>query len=133
MFDQMRKMGGMKDVLAKFPGMASVPKERLGELPNDGEFVKWCAAIDSMTPQERVDPTLIHMQRRHRIARGSGTSLNVVGDVIKQHKEMKRQMKQLKSQGLFGRLAERAFQKSKAKRLKDLKARGVDLTGWFES
>jgi signal recognition particle subunit SRP54 len=133
MLEQMRRMGGMKDVLGKVPGFAGLPKEQLQNMPNDQEFVKWCAAIDSMTPQERVDPSTLHMQRRHRIARGSGTSLNVVADVIKAHKEMKRQVKQMKTQGILGKLADRAFQKNKAKRLKDLKDRGVDLTGWFQT
>jgi signal recognition particle subunit SRP54 len=133
MLEQMRRMGGMKDVLGKVPGFAGLPKEQLQNMPNDQEFVKWCAAIDSMTPQERVDPTTLHMQRRHRIARGSGTTLSVVSDVIKAHKEMKRQVQQMKKQGILGKLADRAFQKSKAKRLKDLKSRGVDLTGWFET
>jgi signal recognition particle subunit SRP54 len=133
MLGQMRQMGGMKDLLSKVPGVAALPKERLGDLPNDEEFVRWCAVIDSMTPQERMDPTSLHMQRRHRVARGSGTSLNVVGEVLKAHKEMKRQVKQLKTQGLFGRMADRAFQRSKEKRLKDLKSRGVDLSGWFET
>jgi signal recognition particle subunit SRP54 len=132
MLEQMKKMGGMKDVLSKL-GVAGLPKEQLRDMPSDQEFVKWCAAIDSMTPQERVDPTTLHMQRRHRVARGSGTSLNVVADVVKAHKQMKVQVKQMKSQGLLGKLADRAFQKNKAKRLKDLKDRGVDLTGWFET
>jgi signal recognition particle subunit SRP54 len=133
MLEQMRRMGGMKDLLGKLPGVAALPKERLGDLPSDDEFVKWCAVIDSMTPQERVEPAGLHMQRRHRVARGSGTSLNVVGDVIKAHKEMKRQVKQMKTQGFLGRMADKAFQKTKAKRLKELKEKGVDLTGWFET
>ena len=85
-----------------------------------------------MTPQERVDPSVLHMQRRHRIARGSGTSLNTVNEVIRAHKDMRRQMKDLKKQGMMGRMADRALKKQKTKRLKKMKREGASLRGWFK-
>jgi signal recognition particle subunit SRP54 len=129
--EQVRRLGGMKDLLAKLPGGANLQAQGTDQLPSDEEFVKWCAAISSMTPEERVDPTILHMQRRHRVARGSGTSVGVVNEVVKAHKEMRRRMKDLKKQGLLGRMADRAFQRQKAKRLKELKKGGADLTRWF--
>ncbi len=87
--------------------------------------------IDSMTAQERAEPKVIHMQRRHRIARGSGTSVNTVGEVIKAHKEMNKQMKQLKGQGFMGRMADKAINRRKAKRLKKHKREGTDIKKWF--
>jgi signal recognition particle subunit SRP54 len=131
--EAMRKMGNMRELLKKFPGMANVTEQQMASLPGDKEFSRWQAAIDSMTPQERMDPSVLHMQRRHRIARGSGTNVGVVNDVIKAHREMRKQFKSLKSSGLLGRMAGRALDKAKAKRLKNLKGRGVDLSGWFST
>jgi signal recognition particle subunit SRP54 len=133
LFDQVERMGGMKDLLAKLPGGAALPQDQLGLVPGDEKIRHWRAVIASMTPQERVDPGLIHMQRRHRIARGSGTSLNVVGEVIKAYKDMRRQMKEIKKQGIMGRMASRVMQRQKAKRLKQMKREGVDLRGWFDT
>jgi len=79
-----------------------------------------------------VDPTLLHMQRRHRIARGSGTSVGTVNEVIRAYKDMRRQMKDMKKQGLMGRLAGRAMKRQKTKRLKRMKREGADLKGWFD-
>jgi signal recognition particle subunit SRP54 len=128
----MRKMGDVRELLKKLPGGASLSQEQMAQMPDEHEFVKWSAVIDSMTPQERMDPSVLHMQRRHRIARGSGTSVGVVGDVIKAHKEMRRQVQDLKSKGILGKLAGRALDKSKKKRLDQLRGGGVDLSGWFQ-
>ena len=100
-------------------------------MPQDQEMRRMVAVIESMTPKERVEPSIIHMQRRHRIARGSGTSVNAVGEVIKAHKEMNKQVKQLKNQGLMGRMADRALTRKKAKRLKKHKREGTDIKKWF--
>jgi signal recognition particle subunit SRP54 len=89
------------------------------------------AVIQSMTADERVEPGILHMQRRHRIARGSGTSVNTVGEVIKAHREMNKQVKQLKNQGLMGRVADKALTRKKAKRLKKHKREGTDIKKWF--
>ena len=114
MFDQVQRIGGMKDLLAKLPGGASLPEGALDQMPGDAQLTAWRAIISSMTPQERMDPTILHMQRRHRIARGSGTSVGAVNEVIKAYKDMRRQMKDLKKQGLLGRMASRALDRQKA-------------------
>ena len=125
------KMGSMKDLLSKLPGGADLQADQLGDMPQDKDLTRMVAVIQSMTPHERVNPKLIHMQRRHRIARGSGTSLAAVGDVLKAHKEMSRQMKQLKKQGMLGKLAHKAMTKQKRKRLKKHKREGDDFGAWF--
>jgi signal recognition particle subunit SRP54 len=130
-FQAMLKMGNMRDLLAKVPGMASLSEEQMREMPDAKDMRRMVAVIDSMTPRERAEPRVIHMQRRHRIARGSGTSVNTVGDVLKAHREMNKQMKQLKSQGLMGRMAHRALNRKKAKRLKRHKRQGTDIKKWF--
>ena len=117
-FESVKKMGGMGKMLAKMPGAAQLDQAQLDEVPDDGQLDRMIAVINSMTPGERTDPTSVHMQRRHRIARGSGTSLNAVADVIKAWKEMNQQVKQLKKQGFLGRMAARQLSGQKRKRLK---------------
>lgn len=133
MFDQVQRVGGMKDVIAKLPGSAGLPEDQLGEIPGNEKIQEWKAVISSMTSQERVDPSILHMQRRHRIARGSGTSVSAVNEVIKAYKDMRRQMKDLKKQGVMGRMADHALKRQRAKRLKRMKREGVNLKGWFET
>ena len=133
MFEQLQKMGGMKSVLGKLPGAAGLPVDELGELPGDDTIKHWRAVISSMTPAERIDPTLLHMQRRHRVAKGAGTSVNTVGEVIKTWKGLRQQMKEMKKQGMMGRMADRALKRQKTKRLKKMKSEGADIRGWFKT
>lgn len=131
MFEQVQRIGGMKDLMSKIPGAANLPVDQMNDMPGDEKIKEWRAVISSMTPQERVDPTILHMQRRHRIARGSGTKVGTVNEVIRAFKDMRRQMKDLKKQGVMGRMAGRAMQKQKQKRLKRMKRDGTKLKGWF--
>jgi signal recognition particle subunit SRP54 len=133
MFDQVQRIGGMKDLVAKLPGGAGLPTDQLDQIPGDDKIKQWRAVISSMTPQERVDPSIIHMQRRHRIARGSGSKVGTVNEVIRAYKDMRRQMKDMKKQGLMGRLAGRAMKRQKKKRLKQMKRDGVNMKGWFNT
>jgi signal recognition particle subunit SRP54 len=128
--EQIQRMGPMREILKKMPGAANLSQDQLSQL-DDTQLKRWTAAICSMTPAERRNPKLLDGQRTRRVARGSGTTDNTVGEVKKAHKQMQLQMKQLKSSGLMGRLAAGAFTRQKNKQLKDLKKRGEDLTGWF--
>jgi signal recognition particle subunit SRP54 len=60
------------------------------------------AIIDSMTWEERNDHRILNANRRRRIARGSGTNVAQVNQLIKQYVEMRQMMRQLTSSGLFG-------------------------------
>ena len=60
------------------------------------------AIIDSMTWEERNDHRILNANRRRRIARGSGTNVAAVNQLIKQYVEMRQMMRQLSSSGLFG-------------------------------
>jgi len=133
MFDQVSRLGGMEGLVKKLPGGAGLPTDQLDQIPDDGKIVQWKAVISSMTPQERMDPSLLHMQRRHRIARGSGTKVGTVNEVIRAYKDMRRQMKDLKKQGLMGRMAGRAMKRQKTKRLKRMKREGANIKGWFNT
>ncbi|HVG93534.1 MAG TPA: signal recognition particle protein, partial [Planctomycetota bacterium] len=124
------KMGGLKGMLGMIPGMAQIPEEMLGQF-DERQLVRYEAAIDSMTPAERMEPTVIDGQRRARVARGAGTSLAVVNELLKSFKMMRKQVKDLKSKGVLGRLAGRRMDKDKLKQLEEMRRRGVDLGRWF--
>jgi signal recognition particle subunit SRP54 len=128
--EQIQRMGPMREILKKLPGGAALSQDQLSQL-DDRQLSRWCAAISSMTPEERRDPSLLHMQRRSRVARGAGTSTQVIGEVVKAHKQMQLQMRQLKQGGFMQRMAAGAFDRQKSKQLKELKKRGTDMTGWF--
>ena len=104
---QMRKMGGMKGILGKLPGVQKMQKQ-LDQANVDEKVIgRQCAIIDSMTPKERKNADLINASRRRRIAAGSGTSVQDVNRLLKQHRQMQDMMKRMKKAGgiqnLFGR------------------------------
>src|SRR2546423_3977165 len=92
---QVRKMGPLTSLLRMMPGVG----KELGALQvDDRELDRLEAMILSMTPEERRNPTIIDGSRRRRIAHGSGTSVQAVGQLVKQFGQMKKVMRQL-SQG----------------------------------
>src|SRR3954471_455989 len=92
---QVRKMGPLTSLLRMMPGVG----KELGALQvDDRELDRLEAMILSMTPEERRNPTIINGSRRRRIAHGSGTSVQAVGQLVKQFGQMKKVMRQL-SQG----------------------------------
>jgi signal recognition particle subunit SRP54 len=92
---QVRRMGPLTNLLRMMPGVG----KELGALQvDDRELDRLEAMILSMTPEERRNPTIIDGSRRRRIAHGSGTSVQAVGQLVKQFGQMKKLMRQL-SQG----------------------------------
>ena len=101
---QIRKMGPIGRLLKMMPGVG----QQLGGLDVDErEFDRLEAIIRSMTPEERADPKLINGSRRRRIARGSGTSVQAVSQLVKQFAQMKKLMRQI-SQGKMPNLQQLA-------------------------
>lgn len=108
---QMKKMGGMSSLLDKMPGMGGLAKmaEQQGPMK---EFAKMEAIINSMTPWERQKPELLNGSRKKRICAGSGTQIQDLNRLVKQHKQMQKMMKKMTSKagvanlmrGLQGRL-----------------------------
>lgn len=99
-FETMKKMGGIKDVLAMMPGMGN--KFRINENDVDeAKMVSMKAVIQSMTPKERQNPAIINSSRKQRIAQGSGTSVQEVNRVLKQFEQTKQLMKQMKNNKSF--------------------------------
>ncbi|MDR2894929.1 MAG: signal recognition particle protein [Alistipes sp.] len=87
---QVKKMGNMKDLMSMIPGVGKAMKDI--EISDD-IFKQTEAIIGSMTPAERANPALINVQRRERLARGSGTSLPDVNRLMKQFDQSRRMMR----------------------------------------
>jgi signal recognition particle subunit SRP54 len=101
--DEMKKMGGLKEMMGKLPGVAELPQEALNRV-DDREFVRFGAIIDSMTPHERRFPAIIKASRRQRIARGSGTQVQDVNRLLKQFDQMQKMMKKISKKGGLAKL-----------------------------
>ena len=96
--NQVRKMGSLGGLMKLMPGVSKEMRTAASNV-DDGELNKVEAIIRSMTPRERREPTLIDGSRRTRIARGSGTTVNAVNQLLKQFGEMKKMMKQMSGGG----------------------------------
>lgn len=98
---QMNKMGGMGGLLEKMPNMGGMNLSQMSGAQGAAEkqFKQMESIINSMTPAERRDPDIISGSRRRRIAMGSGTQVQDVGRLIKQHKQMQKMMKKFTAKG----------------------------------
>src|SRR6201997_3938069 len=92
---QIRRMGPLQNLLGMIPGMG---KELRGVKVEEKEFDRLQAIILSMTPEERRHPELIKGSQRLRIAKGSGTNVQAVKQLIKQFEQMRKVMRSV-SQG----------------------------------
>jgi signal recognition particle subunit SRP54 len=90
---QLRKMGPLTSLLGMIPGFAG--QQLKGLKVDEREMDRIEAIILSMTPQERRRPELIKGSRRLRIAKGSGTNVQQVNQLVKQFGQMRKMMKQL--------------------------------------
>ena len=96
---QMQKMGGLKGLLALLPGVKGMAKG-LGKAGMDDRLLKRQEAIiNSMTPAERRNPKLLNASRKRRIAAGSGTSVQEVNRLLKQHRQMAGMFKRMRKMG----------------------------------
>lgn len=94
--EQVKKMGNMKDLLGMIPGMGKAMK---GVDIDDNSFKPVEAIIRSMTNQERENPDVINGSRKNRIAKGSGTSVTQVNQLLKQFGDMRKLMKTMNKMG----------------------------------
>lgn len=96
---QMKNMGGMAAMLEKLPGMGNMAQ--MAEQVNmTSQFKRMECIIDSMTPGERRNPDILNGSRKRRITQGSGTQLQDLNRLLKQHKQMAKMMKKMKGGGL---------------------------------
>jgi signal recognition particle subunit SRP54 len=93
---QVKKMGNMKDLVGMIPGASKAMKDV--EIEDDA-FKHIEAIIYSMTPTERAKPALIDVKRKARIAKGSGTKIEQVNQLMKQFDQMSKMMKMMQGPG----------------------------------
>ena len=99
---KIKKMGNLKDLIGMMPGVSSKVKD----LDVDDESFKPIESIIySMTPVERKNPDILNGSRKKRIARGSGTSVQEINQLIKQFSQMRKMMKMMKKTGPSGMMS----------------------------
>ncbi|HTB35388.1 MAG TPA: signal recognition particle protein, partial [bacterium] len=92
---QIRKMGSLKELASMLPGAGKLKEADLDE----NRVRHNIAILQSMTAKERRRPEIIHGERRKRIAKGSGTKVETVNQLLRQHEEMKKMMKKMAQGG----------------------------------
>lgn len=106
-FKQIRKMGSIAQIVGMLPGVDKKMLEKVDTVENEKRLVHIEAIIQSMTPEERRKPQIIGANRKVRIAKGSGTRVQDVNQLLKQFADMQKVMKQLsggKQQKMLKRL-----------------------------
>ena len=93
---QIKKMGSMKDLMGMIPGAGKMLKDV--DIDDDA-FKGIEAIIHSMTPEERSEPKVINASRKKRIAKGSGTTVQEVNQLLKQFNQMGKMMKMMQGGG----------------------------------
>ncbi|TAL77294.1 MAG: signal recognition particle protein [Beijerinckiaceae bacterium] len=103
---QVEKIGGLGGIMGMLPGIAKM-KDKIASANLDDRIIKRQRAIIlSMTPKERRNPDLLKASRKKRIASGSGTRVEDVNKLLKQHRQMADMMKQMTGKrGAMGRMA----------------------------
>jgi signal recognition particle subunit SRP54 len=91
---QIRSMGSIQDIMGMIPGLGKI-KALKNVAPDEKELIKTSAIIDSMTRKERLKYLIIDGQRRKRIAKGSGTSVQDVNILLRNYAEMRKIMKKM--------------------------------------
>ena len=104
---QVKKMGPLQQVLEMIPGFSKI-KGQLSEDATEKQLKRTEAIIRSMTPDERRDPRIIDGSRKRRIARGSGTEVSEINQLLNQFRQMQRMIKQMTTGrgpgGMLGKL-----------------------------
>jgi signal recognition particle subunit SRP54 len=99
--EQMQNMGGLGGLVDKLPGMSNLPEQVKSQV-DDRQTRQMIAIINSMTPHERRFPEVIRGSRKKRIALGSGTQIQAVNRLLKQHGQMQKMMKKMGKGGMAG-------------------------------
>jgi signal recognition particle subunit SRP54 len=118
---QIKKMGSLTSLLGMLPGIGGQMKEAMAQV-DDKDLDRITAIIRSMTPQERRDPKVLNGSRRIRIAKGSGTSVPEVNNLVERFGEAQKLRRSMAGLGGIpgmpgmGRKAKRQQQAKKAKK-----------------
>jgi signal recognition particle subunit SRP54 len=97
---QLRKLGSLESILGMMPQLGPL-KDLKNAKVDEGEITRIVAIIDSMTPKERNNHLIINGARRRRIAKGSGTEVHDVNNLLKQYAQARKMMKSLTGGGGF--------------------------------
>src|SRR5262249_11661154 len=100
-FEQLKKMGPMREVMSQMPGMSEMIPE--DEDPEKA-FARIQGMIDSMTKKERANPDLIDLNRRRRIAEGAGTEQHEVKQFINQFEQIRALMRKMMNMSIWERI-----------------------------
>jgi signal recognition particle subunit SRP54 len=98
---QVRKMGSLTDIIGMIPGMGKLKQMKNMDV-DDSQLVRIEAIINSMTPQERRHHNIINGSRRKRIAKGSGTKVQDVNQLLKNYTQVMKMMKKFNKGGMRG-------------------------------
>ena len=93
---EVKKLGPLSQLMEIIPGLSQVSRRISPEIP-DRQMKRIEAIINSMTLEERRNPRILNASRKRRIARGSGTTVQEVNQLLAQFRQMQRMMKQLTS------------------------------------
>jgi signal recognition particle subunit SRP54 len=99
---EVRKMGSLESILGMIPGLSQKMKGMGGLDVDEKELVRVEAIINSMTPKERANAMIVNGSRRLRIARGSGTTVQEVNQLLKRYAQARKMMKQFTKMGEKG-------------------------------
>ncbi len=99
-FDNLKKMGSLQDVIGMIPGMSNKIKVDDAQI-SEKKVERIRAIIYSMTVKERREPSILNSSRKQRIARGSGTTVQEINQLLKQFEQTKQMMKQFKNKKNF--------------------------------
>ena len=101
---QMRKLGPLESILGMMPQIGPL-KDLKNVKVDEKEITRIVAIIDSMTPKERANHMIINGARRRRIAKGSGTSVQEVNNLLKQYAQARKMMKSFTGGAVPGQAA----------------------------
>jgi signal recognition particle subunit SRP54 len=90
---QIRKLGPLENILKMIPGMGGIQEQLKDTKVDEKDLNRIVAIIDSMTPAERRNHMIINGSRRRRVAKGSGTSVQEVNNLLKQYAQTRKMMK----------------------------------------
>jgi signal recognition particle subunit SRP54 len=97
---QIKKMGGAGTLMKMMPGLNKMARQMEEAGMDDSILKQQEAIILSMTPEERANPKLMNAKRKQRIAAGSGTTVQIVNQLLKQQMQMQTVMKKMRKMGM---------------------------------
>ena len=113
---QIKKMGSLEQIMGMIPGINKLKPLQNAPKPDEKQLARTEAIIKSMTKKERTNHRIIDASRRQRIAKGSGTTVTEVNQVLKSFSMMLKMMKQMKEKGILAGAKHRKLPKGLRRR-----------------